>query len=63
MIKLNIHLEVTKVSVPFTKHNAEKGVLRRILLPEIEFRFSAEQSGVIYITEYRLLVAVSISFG
>ena len=41
-IKLNINVEDTKVSLPFTKPNAVKGVLSEIIISEILFRFLAE---------------------
>ena len=43
--QLNNHLEATKVSVLFTKSNAEKGVLGNICISEILFCFSAEKFG------------------
>ena len=41
-MKLNNHLEDTKVSVPFTKPNAEKCVLKEIFISEILFRCSED---------------------
>jgi len=41
-IKLNNHLEGTKVSVPFTKPNAEQCVLSEIFISDTLFRFSSE---------------------
>jgi len=52
-IKLKNHLQDTKVSVPLTKCNAKKCILRDIFISEILFRFSAEYSGC------RVLVAIN----